>query len=371
VAGLAAVFFLAQLMFPFAYAFQEYYFYACAVFLLGAFGCVLHGVLDSRLPRWACWLLVSILPLALLHNYLRFYYPYQMVRSEGGHPYTMALRDLTPENSVIVVSGADWAAIIPLYAQRRALMIRNGLEYDRSYLERAFADLADEEVSALVLLQEHRQKPLVRDLAIAAFDLESTPTFSYHDTDIYCSRRIGQRVRDGLKEKGHYGSLIVPSEAAAARPESGPFWINLRLARRLLPGVAPAPFKGRFTYGVGTFPYENKTVINAHPDSEIWLRAPSGATLIEWDYGMIDEAWERDGDKSDGVELSVMGIMPGQAEREIFRRRLDPVRRPDDRGMQREVIPYQPLPGELLHFSTRPGGSYSYDWAFWTRIEVK
>jgi hypothetical protein len=371
VAGLAAVFFLAQLLFPFAYAYQEYYFYACAVFLLGALGLVLNGVLDSRLPRWAAWLLVAVLPVALVNNYLRLYYPQQVIRSEGGHPYTLALHDHTPRDSVIIVSGADWAAIVPLYSQRRALMIRNGLEQDRAYLERAFAELADEEVSALVLLDQHRQKTLVRELAVVAFNLEATPTFAYPGADIYCSRLIGQQVRDGLRAHGNYGNLLTPSTNEAAPPESGPFWINPGLARRELGQVSPLPFKAHFSFGMGRYFYDGRTQIYAHPDSEIWLRAPAGATRIEWDHGMAPAAWERDGDKSDGVELSVTGILPGRGEREIFRRWLDPVRRPEDRGMQYEVIPYQPLPGELLHFKTGPGGSYNYDWAFWERIEVK
>lgn len=50
--GMAGVFFAAQLLFPFAYAYQDYYFYACAAFLLAALGITLLGVLDSRLPRW-------------------------------------------------------------------------------------------------------------------------------------------------------------------------------------------------------------------------------------------------------------------------------------------------------------------------------
>lgn len=250
-------------------------------------------------------------------------------------------------------------------------MIRNGLEYDRPYLERAFAELGDEEVSALVLLHDHRHKPLVRDLAIAAFDLESAPTFSYQHADVYCSRRIGQKVREGLKQRGNYSFLIVPSKAVGSEPDPGPFWINPGLARRELRGVSPLPFKGRFTYGMGGFVHDGRRVINAHSDSEIWLRAPAGATRIEWDHGMISAAWERAGDKSDGVELSIVGILPGHGEREIYRRWLDPVRRPEDRGLQREVISYQPLPGELLHFKTGPGGGYSYDWAFWERIEVK
>ncbi|MEY3775712.1 MAG: hypothetical protein RLZZ129_2492 [Verrucomicrobiota bacterium] len=371
VAGLAAVFFLAQLLFPFAYAYQEYYFYACALFLLGALGLVLNGVLDSGLPRWLSWVLVAVLPLALLGNYHRIYYPQQMVKSDGGHPYTHALRDLTPTESVIVVSGADWAAIVPLYSQRRALMIRNGLESDRAYLERAFADLADEEVSALVLLGDYRRNALVRDLAVSAFDLETTSTFSYQDADIYCSRRIGQKVRQGLKEHGYYGSLIVPSLHEASPPESGPFWINRGLANRELATVSPQPMRARFTYGLQTFLHDGSKRINAHPDSDLWLRAPSGSTRIEWDYGMFAQAWEREGDKTDGIELTVSGIMPGRGEREIYRRRLDPVANVLDRGMVREVISYDALPGEILQFSTRPGGSYSYDWAFWERIEVK
>ena len=371
VAGLAAVFLGAQLLFPFAYAYQDYFFYACAVFLLGALGLVLEGVLDTRLPRWVCWLLVAVLPLAMVQNYFRVYYAQQTIRSEGCHPYTLALRDHTPRDSVIMVSGDDWAAIVSLYSQRRALMIRNGLEQDRAHLERAFADLADEEVSALVLQGDHRDNEMIRDLAVATFELESTPTFSYADVDIYCSKRLGQRVRRGLSAHGNYGGLIVSSRDEASPPESDPFSINPGLARRGLPNVSPLPFRGRFTYGLDTFPYEEKTVINAHPDSDLWLRAPAGSSRIEWDFGMVSESWEREGDKSDGVEMSIVGIMPGRGEREIYRRRLDPVARPEDRDVQREVILFQPIPGELLHFSTRPVGSHSYDWAFWARIEVK
>jgi hypothetical protein len=373
IAGLAAVFFLAQLLFPYAYAYQEYYFYACAVFLLGALGFGLQGVVDSRLPRWAAWMLVAVLPLAQLHNYRRYYYPQQVIPSHGGHPFTEALRGATPRESVIVVSGADWAAIIPLYSERRALMIRNGLQYDRAYLERAFADLGDEDVSALVLLHEQRQEPLVREMAVAAFDLEPVPTFSYDYADIYCARRIGGRVREYLRSRHYHGGLLKPGQGEAAPAETGMVRINAGQARNELGAISPAPFMGRFLYGMGFFYHEGMSVMNAHPDSDVWLRAPSGSSRIEWDYGMVTAAWERDAGRTDGVEMSVVGIMPGRGAREIYRRRLNPVARPEDRGIQREVIPFEPLPGELLQFSTGPGpgGSYSYDWAFWVRIEVK
>ncbi len=371
IAGLAAVFFLAQLLFPFAYAYQEYYYYACAVFLMGALGFALDGLLDTRLPRWVCGLLVVALPLALVHNYWKTYRPYQLVQSDGGYPFTLALRDFTPRESVVVVSGADWAAMIPLYAERRALMIRNGLQYDRAYLERAFAELADEDVSALVLLDDQRKQTLARDLAIAAFDLEPVPTFSYVNADVYCTRRIAAKVRQGLVERGHYSGLLQSSPPPPERTTPQPVWIGAGLARAEFPRVSPAPLRGRFLYGMGTFPLSDGRVMNAHPDSELWVRAPSSASRIVWEHGMIDAAWQREGGRTDGVELSVTGILPGHGDRELFRRRLDPVARAADRGRQTEVIEYQPRPGEILRFTTAPGESYSYDWAYWVRIEVE
>jgi hypothetical protein len=371
IAGLAAVFFLAQLLFPFAYAYQEYYFYACAVFLLGGFGCILHGLLESRFPRWLCWPLIAVVPAAQLHTYWHFYFPQQMIKSEGGFTFTRTLRDFTPRDSVIIVSGADWAAIVPLHAQRRALMIRSGLEHDRDYLERAFSELWDEDVSALVLLHDHRRNSLVRNLATATFDLDREPTFSNPVADVYCNRRYSDQVRRRLKEWNYFGDITEgpPGTPLEANPDQ--IRVNPGLARSVLSAISPAPLKARFGFGMGSLLYEGETVLNAHPDSDVWLRPPSNASRIGWDYGMVSAAWERAGDKTNGVEMVIIGLRPGVGERMIYRRELDPVNRPEDRGQQRAVIPYEPLPGEMLHFSTRPRGSYSFDWAYWVRIEVK
>ena len=371
VAGVASVFFLAQLLFPFAYAYQDYYFYACAVFLLAGFGFVLHGLLDSRLPRWLCWLLVAVLPAAQLQTYWRGYYEQQMIPSNGGFAFTEALRDFTPRETVIIVVGGDWAAIIPLYSQRRALMIRNGLQYDRAYVTRAFAELGDEAVSALVLVREQRTNALIRDLAVATFDLESTPTFSHATADIYCGRRYSNQVKQGLKERQYYGNALVAAPPSAPPVDAGKFWVTRNLARSSFGNVSPAPIQARFAYGLNLIHYGGKTALSAHPDSDLWLHAPAHATRIEWDYAMISAAWNREGGKSDGVELAITGLLPGGARRVLFQRWLDPTNQPKDRGLQRENIPYQAVPGELLQFSSRPGKTYSYDWHYWERIEVK
>src|SRR5690606_33265953 len=112
----------------------------------------------------------------------------QAVRQPEVLPFTDILRDTTPSDSVIVVAGADWNAAIPLYAQRRALMIRNGLEHDHDYLKRAFQDLAGEDVSAIVLCGPVRQNTHVLRIVTDSMDFDmTTPTFFHREVDIYIS----------------------------------------------------------------------------------------------------------------------------------------------------------------------------------------
>src|SRR6478736_3634552 len=69
VLGAAALFFLAQFLFRFAYANQDYYCYSCAVYVLVALGLVLVGPMNSRAPRW----LAGLLLLGLLASEVRTY----------------------------------------------------------------------------------------------------------------------------------------------------------------------------------------------------------------------------------------------------------------------------------------------------------
>jgi len=375
VLGLAGVFFFAQLLFPYAYAYQDYYYYSCVVFLLAAFGLILFGLLDSRLPKWLSWPVILLPFGALFSTYWHGYRPDQLLRVNGGFSYTQAIEKLTPRNSVIIVAGVDWGAIIPLYSQRKALMIRSGLQDDPAYLDRAFNDLAGEDVSALVLVGDLRNDSALLHLTASRFNLDdSTPTFSQGITDVYLNRSYRESALVRLATSERYLGLKVhtpPPAAAVVAPAQGPFDITPAMARTFFPNVFPAPFHGNFAQGVGNFTVGDKVALGSHPDSDLSLRPPAQATRIRWDYGIVAEAYERAGDKTDGVEFIVTGETADGDPRQIYSRILDPVKNSADRGEQQAVISYQPRPGETLIFSTRPYLNYSCDWAYWIRIEVK
>lgn len=369
----AGLFLAAQALFPLAYAGQEYYFYACTVFLLGSLGFVLSGLLDRARPRWLAWLLIPVLFVAQLGNYLRGYFIIQSVPANGGSGLTAALNAYTLKGSVIIIAGADWSAIIPYYAQRRALMIRNGLEHDTKYIERAFQDLKDEDVGALVLTGNQRDNQELVRLAASRFHLDDKVTFSHTTADVYVNNNIRQSTL--LRLSGNHGYEHITSGASLTdtAPHLGqPVVLSPALAANAFGLVSPAPTQYRFLYGITLADDDGTPVIGAHPDSELWVPVPRGAHRITWSYGLATAAYERKGDRTNGVEFIVAGEAPDGRRREIYHHLLDPEHVPSDRGRQNIIISYQPVADETLVFMTRPhNNDYSYDWAYWAGIKVE
>jgi hypothetical protein len=370
--GAAGLFMAAQILFPAAYAGQDYYFYACTVFLLVALGFVLHGGLDSGLPRWIRWIIIIVPFIAMLASYRSGYYPGQAIRSNGGSGLANALRIFTPQDSVIIVAGDDWSPIIPYYSQRKALMIRHGLQYDPEYLTRAFNDLADENVGALVMVKDERKDEALVRRATSMFNLDASPTFSSPDADVYLNNFYREKAVAHLYRNNDFSQVTTQAKPAIPLSKgSPPVPITPGIAAAAFKMVLPAPFQCRFTYGYSTMEVDGTLVLSVHPDSDLWVSAPTGAGQILWEFGIVRTAYERAGSKTDGVEFIVEGESPDGSRRGIFRRLLNPAVVPADRGQQRAVIPYQPLAGGKLVFLTRPNGNYFCDWAYSVRIEVR
>lgn len=371
VLGAAGLFLAAQMMFPYAYAYQDYYFIAAAVFVVCAFGFVVNGCFGLRAPRWVRWSLV-LLPFApMYHAYARYYFEMQRVESNGGTGLTHALRDFLPKGSVLIISGTDWSAIIPYYAKQRALMIRNGLEWDVDYLKRAFDTLEDEHVSALVLVGGQRENQALRELATERFDLETTPTFSHTSADVYVSNLyrdiVVARAREAIRPEG------ISSSADPDRPPTAvnePRRVTRGMAETMFRMAHPAPVQVRLQFGYDLWWVNDLETIAAHPDADLWIPAPANAKEVEWHFGIRPDAYERN-DKTNGVEFIIDVEGADGTERRAYHRVLDPAARSEDRGLQREVIPLQAAAGERLVFRTRPNGSYSFDWAYWVKINVR
>jgi hypothetical protein len=366
----SAPFFVAQFMFPFAYAYQDYYFYACAVFLCAGIGYTLFGLIDSRLPRWLVLLLVIVPFAAQVQAYWQDYRVGQSSVHRGGYSFTDAIRDLTPTNSVIVVLGADWAPIIPLYSERRALMVRNGLERDEAYLDRALRELNGEDISALILVGKmRRDRDLLEQLAGRLGIDAQQPTFIHDLADVYVSRRFARAAQLRIGGGQEYPHLVIPAGRLANVPK-GLLRVSAEMARECFDTVRPAPYQVDFQFDMNWLNHGLRAVMSAHPESDIWLEPPPDASQISWSYGIFAGAYENPDARTNGVEFLIQGELPGGESRIIHRRILDPSAIPGDQGDQHEMIPYVPRQGEKLRFSTRDNGHPAFDWAYIVDILV-
>lgn len=372
VLGIGGMFFMAQFMMPYAFAYQDYYFYMIAVFAVVAAGYVVTALWETKL--WLSgWVLVAVMLTAQVRAYLGDYYDQQSVIHEGGYPFSAVIRDMTPKNSVIVVAGADWAAMTPLYAERRALMVRNGLEYDREYLERAFADLKGEVVSAVVLWNQTRENREFVEQAARHFGIDTRqPTFRWEDkADVYVNPLFARAVQYRLLQDKRYAGIVLPESARQITKDTKVLHITPEESAVMFTQMTPLPHKVSFDLGLDWMDQGDRKVLSVHPDTDLWLDPPSGATQIEWTFGIFDSAYTKEGDKTDGVIFLVTGETPDGVARIVYERLLDPANNPSDRGDQQSIIPYSPIQGESLRFSTRANRSAAYDWAYTYEINVR
>jgi len=135
--------------------------------------------------------------------------------------------------------------------------------------------------------------------------------------------------------------------------------------------MTPLPYQVSFDLGLDWMDQGDRKVLSAHPDTDLWMRPPTGATRIEWTFGIFDGAYIKEGDKTDGVVFMVFGEAPDGTARVVYERLLDPLNNPADRGDQHVVVSYSALPGEVLRFATRGNRSNAYDWAYIYEIKVE
>jgi hypothetical protein len=373
----AGFFLLPQLVFPRLFSWHDYYFYGNALFWVVATALVIHEGFLSRW-RWLGWpVLLATLGLQL-GAYCHGFLPVQRSAGNGGSHLTDVLRDMTPRDSVLIVAGDDWSSIIPYYAQRRALMLRREHEQDWTLIDRAFANLAKEDVAALILVGKQRQNAELLRRTASAFTIDPVLCFTYRDADVYLSAYHRPNVVRRLQGAHPFSEVALapqPVEISRADPTVVPPAqlkpVPDSLQETIFKNVNPKPSHYDFAMGLSLSPVDGFDVIGAHPDATLWITPQKNAAEISWEFALYQAAYEKDGGRTDGVDFIIVEKRPEGTEREIYRRTLDPVGLVADRGLQSVSLPYHPAPGARLVFMTRPHNTYSYDWAYWRKIEIK
>jgi len=364
--GAFLIWMFGQLAFPYAYAYQDYYFYAGAIFAVLALGFVVVGLLEELRASRVARLCLAAIPFVVLgHTYLKGYYAFQSVKSNGGSGMTALFRDMLPSDSIIVGVGQDWSAIVPYYSKRKALMVRSGLAYDGDYMAGAVEDLDGTSIGALMITGDQRfDKELVESLTRITGVVPS-PLFRHRETEVF----VNPIIYSDLHYRLGPGGSKYPGVEPLDQPEGVDFSLAaFNLARETAESVFtmidPLPHRMRIRYGYNPAGYGEHRIINYHPDSDLWIEPSNSVGSFRWRYGLLDAAWERDGDRSDGVDFLVFVETPTGDRREIFRDEVTPDTNETKRGILVGEFDYDIGPEDVLVFSCRARGNAAYDWAF-------
>ncbi|HTO02423.1 MAG TPA: hypothetical protein VL069_01920, partial [Opitutus sp.] len=366
------LFIAAPLTFPILYAWHEYYFVANGVFLMAALGLALGAMLESTAPRWLVWSVILGFHGLQMWSFFHFLYPTQRLPYEGGSGLTRLLRDITEPDDVLLIVGNDWSSVIPFYSERRALMIRTRLENDEQYLHRAFSSIADESVPVFILVGEQRENKALLDRVSRRFDIDDAPFLRHKDQTIYVSRRWREEYARRLFNLSYNDvSFADPSERLISNePQS----VHAMRSTRFFRAMNPQPVRYQVPFGLtfGVRP-DGSLVFDAHAPSRLYFNPPQRTVRVSLTFGISEDAFTRNGDRTDGVEFAVVQYPPDGGERILFSQFLDPVRRQEDRTTQQVELNLEVSPDAEIIFETRPGpsGSNAFDWSYWKKIELR
>lgn len=371
IAGAIGLFALPPLIAPYAYAWQDYYFYSCGVFAAAATGLGLVWLARNPKLPWIAKAVIVLVPLAgQVWAFSNIYLPQQKVVSEGGSHFKWVVRDHFPADSVIMVQGADWAAMWAYYSHRRTLMIRTGMYKDETYMDYAIDILGEELVDGLVIDADMAEKATWGPDVAKRLGLNPWPTLIEPGAELYLSPRVEPLIRS------LYGNWQTPHLTAVPAPENIAKALNLtrrdvneKVGAALFPLVNAPIAAYRFEYGVSQMEVNGAETMNFHPSADLWFDERMREGRVELEFGIIEAAYAHPHDHTTGVGFVAFAESPDGQRREVWRRNLTPAALQGDRGTQVGSFAFQLEEGEQLVLTTSPMGSPSFDWAFLKRLD--
>lgn len=377
----AGVFLAALVIFPQLYAFHDYYFMASALFLLLFLGLALTGLAESRAPRWLTAAALLAVVGCQAGRYLEHYYPTQSAISSGGDGLTAALKAMTKPDEVIVVFGHDWNSMIPFYAQRRAIMVRELEWKDPARLERSLGLLGGTRIGAVVM--DDRADGATDMIArFVKQGIDPRPMCRWRNMTVYLPQARRPEAIYLMKDLGfdgvNWATSAIPEDAGPEPKFAGEWQETRKMAthqRAVFQGMQPMPVRFFSTFGPLIDRVNGLVEYNAHPDTRLVFSLPAGAHRLRcmvWLQPAAYDAALRDDKATDGVEVTLTRLQPGGSPQVLFSRLIAPRHNESDRGILPLRVDFSlEQAGEVeLFFGPGPAGNNTCDWIKLSRLVI-
>lgn len=376
--ALAALYLVPTAVFPVLYGIHHYYFMANGVLLLIALGLILVGVAETTRWRWLPALLMLGMAGGHAIRYFHGYYEMQTDHSEGDSGLTQSLRGVVNAGEIIVIVGQEWDPMIPFYAQRRAMMIREEELRNPARLDAAFAALAGEKIGALAISATVRN-PADFLKRTAPFGIGTEPTYRWQNVTVYL--RNDSRDESVRRIQQHNFPEITWVPGVEPQPERlAAKWIEVAGLSEsqllLFSGMNPKPVRFYSSFGPAIELSGGRMDFGAHPVTRLVFALPAGPHLLRTTVTLAPETYDSaqlPDRMTDGVQLTLTALTRNEPGRELYTRLINPRDNVADRGPCLLEIPFHlDQPGEVeLFFGPGPAGRDTHDSISMGRLEIK
>lgn len=369
--SLLACAFAGPLVFANLYQIHDYYLYSNGIFFLALLALPLQQMFEHpHVPAAGRWGAFAAVVAAQLFTYFGNYFPMQRAALRETPEIARVLQHVTKPDDVFVGLGMNWSSILPYYAERRALMIPDRYLHDDPVIAQSLKNLGRARVAALVLFVPGQAKTdrVVEWLRQLAMD--ETPFAQTGEYSVFLRKDI---MPDALKSLTNlaWKDIVIYEGKLAPPGKKTPivYWTDQMQDRRAFSMMSPQPVRTTVPFDVAATGVDGRLVFIAHTPTEVEIHPLPGQHRVTAQFGMNRECYNL----SDGVEFEVVQVLPNGVRQTLYHRFLQPRFVSSDRGFQElSVETDAALEGALL-FRTLPGpaNNDSYDWAFWSAIQLK
>ena len=206
---------------------------------------------------------------------------------------------------------------------------------------------------------------------LAERGLAAEPWYHWNDTWVFlrADRReeFRRRMRQGVIDK------VIVVESAEPSPDSiGAGWHEQATLpaskQRLFSAMTPAPVRFYNTFEPVLEESGAIKAFGAHPLTRLVFRLPKGPhtlrTAVRFNPAALVVPIGQD--PTDGVEVDLDLLGPGKSRQPVYRRLVDPMRNPADRGVVPLTVPFVlSRDGDVeLVFGAGPHGRDTRDWIY-------
>lgn len=368
-AAILAVALAGPVVFANLYYIHDYYWYGSGLFFLAGFALPFKRLLEQT--QWSLGVRMLIVVLALatqFTGYFKVYRPLQMSAATEPPEFALAIRQVVSAEDALVGFGMHWSSLLPYYSERRALMVPDKYSRNDEAITQALANLGNTRVGGVVVFRLGQPGPEFYNPWLKKLGMDENP---FLQTGEYTLHIRKDHLPDALKALANYPlKQVLLYQGLIAKPGEKPpviYYTDQVADKSMFSMMSPTPLKTLVPFGLGNDTVNGHKTFTAHTPTEIEIVAPPGAKRIEARFGIHPGAY----DGTDGVEFEVVVAAPSGARQTLYRRLLMPGALVGDRGEQSLVLETTSgITGSVL-FRTLPGGSPNFDWAYWSKIEVR